>query len=190
MPAHQDLVERHFNELQRDGVTVVRSGLSHQQMADTKAAFTEFAHFNRGIFGKYLDEAGHYPRIINLHLAFRPLLDLFAGNAVALAVQDRFFGRPSSVCTSLYYERGPAQPIQRDSPYLCTRPERLYLGVSVAPEPAGLANGCLGVVRGGHLIPEIDREQLALEFGHRDPTPTAMFLQPPAAAPRRMTAAA
>jgi ectoine hydroxylase-related dioxygenase (phytanoyl-CoA dioxygenase family) len=123
----------------------------------------EFIDRNSFIFGKHKDADGHYPRIINLHLAFPELLKLYTENTIALAVQDSFFGSESSIYTTLYYERGSAQPIHRDTPYFCTRPEQKFLGVWTALEDANSKNGCLEVIRKGHLIPEFDRAEIALE---------------------------
>lgn len=117
---------------------------------------------NQAIFGKHLDADGHYPRIINLHLLYKPLLRLFAANPLALAIQDAFFNAPTALYTSLYYERGSAQSTHRDTPYFSTRPEYRYLGVWAALEDANDLNGCLEVVRKGHLVPEEDREAIAL----------------------------
>lgn len=157
----QALIEHHLAELHRDGVTVVRAGLPATLVEQTRLEFQAFARLNDDRFGRHRDADGHFPRIINLHLAFERLMDLFALNPVALGVQDGFFGRPSSIYTSLYYERGSAQPMHRDTPYFCTRPELQYLGVWVALERANAVNGCLEVLRGGHLLPEVDREAMA-----------------------------
>lgn len=115
------------------------------------------------IFDKHLDADGHYPRIINLHLALPKVLSVFTDNPVALGVQDSFFNAGSSIYTTMNHERGSAQPIHRDTPYFCTRPEYHYLGVWVALEDANKVNGCLEVINKGHLRTELDRERLALE---------------------------
>lgn len=156
-------VETHLKELLDDGVTVIKNGIRSERVQQVREQFKSFADLNGDLFHKHLDADGHYPRIINLHLAFQPLLDLFTQNPVALGVQDAFFGRESSIYTTLYYERGSAQPVHRDTPYFATRPEYNYLGVWVALEDANARNGCLNVVRKGHLVAEVDREQMALQ---------------------------
>ncbi len=156
-------IAKYLAELLTDGVAVIPnaypSGFIDKLRADVKA----FIARNTAIFDKHLDADGHYPRIINLHLAFPEMLSVFTDNPIALGVQDAFFKASSSIYTTLYYERGSAQPIHRDTPYFCTRPELRYLGVWVALEDANEVNGCLEVIRGGHLLPELDRERLALE---------------------------
>jgi ectoine hydroxylase-related dioxygenase (phytanoyl-CoA dioxygenase family) len=66
--------------------------------------------------------------------------------------------------TSLFYERGSAQEVHRDTPVFVTRPEYRYFGTWVALEDTDPDNGPLVVVRGGHLLPEIDREGIARSF--------------------------
>lgn len=149
-------------ELLEEGFVRVRggfaTGVADEVLGGVRAALGR----NQSIFGRHLDADGHYPRIINLHLLHKPLLRLFTENRLALAIQDAFFDAPSSVYTSLYYERGSAQAVHRDTPYFTTKPEYRYLGVWVALEDADESNGCLQVVRRGHLLPELDREAIAL----------------------------
>lgn len=158
-----ELIEKHHDELQATGVTVIPQGYPEGLVDETFKGLKEFIAKNDNIFGKHIDADGHFPRIINIHLAYPKILKLFTENPVSLGVQDRFFGAKSAVYTSLYFERGSAQPIHRDTPYFSTKPEYNYLGVWVAMEDANEVNGCLNVIRGGHLIPEFDREKIALE---------------------------
>lgn len=156
-------IDKHYDNLMEEGIVILKGAASHL-IDGALANVKKFIERNDDYFGKHKDQFGHYPRIINMHLAHRDLLRLFSDVPAALAVQDRFFGAPSSVYTSLYYERGSAQPIHRDTPYFCTRPELQYLGVWVALQSADERNGCLQVIRGGHSIPELDRAALAAEF--------------------------
>ena len=162
-PAPRDLVRDYLGQLLDDGVAHIAGGISAEIVGEVLQSVKECLRRNAAIFGPHLDADGHYPRIINLHVLHRILLRLFAESPVALAVQDAFFGARSCLYTSLYYERGSAQPIHRDTPYFSTRPEYRYLGVWVALEDADDDNGCLQVVRKGHLIPEFDREAMALQ---------------------------
>lgn len=166
------IIEEHFRQLMADGVTVIRNSFPGSLIADLRNEVSDFMRRNDSLFGRHRDAEGHFPRIINMHLALPDLLNGFCRNEVALGVQDRFFGSPSSVYTTLYYERGSAQPIHRDTPYFCTRPEQRYLGVWVALEDADATNGCLEVIRKGHLIPEVDRESMARDaYGTPDAVP-------------------
>lgn len=158
-----EAVAKHLAELLADGVAVIPNAYPTHFIDSLRADVKEFMRRNAVIFDKHLDADGHYPRIINLHLAYPEVLSVFTDNPVALGVQDGFFNARSSIYTTLYYERGSAQPIHRDTPYFCTRPEYRYLGVWVALEDANEVNGCLEVIRKGHLLPELDRERLALE---------------------------
>jgi hypothetical protein len=159
----QKLITNHLNELKSSGFTVIKT--TPQYLDEVLVARDQVQRFiadHQTIFFKHQDRDGHYPRLVNLHLAVSYLRTLFSRSLVSIGVQDGFFGAESSVYTSLYYERGSAQPLHRDSPYFCTVPELRYLGVWVALEPADSVNGCLSVVRGSHLLPEIDRSRLAL----------------------------
>jgi ectoine hydroxylase-related dioxygenase (phytanoyl-CoA dioxygenase family) len=156
--------QAHCRELHEEGVTRIRGGFAPGLVDDVLKSVKRTLKRNHEIFGRHLDADGHYPRIINLHALNKSLLRLFADNPLALAVQDAFFGAPSILYTSLYYERGSAQSIHRDTPYFSTRPEYRYLGVWVALEDAGDANGCLQVIRKAHLIPEFDRPAIALQY--------------------------
>lgn len=151
-------------ELHEEGFTRVSNGFPPGLVDEVLAQVKNTLRRNQAIFGRHLDSDSHYPRIINLHALEPALLRLFAENSLALAVQDAFFGARSALYTSLYYERGSAQSIHRDTPYFTTRPEHRYLGVWVALEDAGESNGCLEVMRKGHLIPEFDRPAMALRY--------------------------
>jgi hypothetical protein len=140
---------------------VIPAGLPCQLCDQIREGFVKFANQNRAIFDTYKDEYGHYPRIINLHTAYKPLFELFRRNEIALHLQDYLFGNEAVVYTSIYYERGSAQSIHRDTPYFSTKPEYRYLGMWVALEDTDEDNGPLTVVRRGHLIPEFDREAIA-----------------------------
>jgi phytanoyl-CoA hydroxylase len=155
-------VREHYTQLMERGYAHIRGGFAPDLVTKTLHGIKELFRHNALIFDRHKDAQGHYPRIVNLHALHKPLLDLFATNPIALAVQDAFLGGRSTVYTSLYFERGSAQTIHRDTPYFTTRPEYKYLGVWVALEDADTSNGCLEVVPGGHLVEEFDREALAL----------------------------
>ena len=129
-----------------------------------REGFVDFTRKNAGIFEHNRGPDDHYPRIVNLHTAYTALFDLFRLNETALEVQDFLFGRETALYTSLYYERGSAQDIHRDTPYFATKPEYQYFGMWVALEDTDECNGPLIVVRRGHLIPEFDREAIARRF--------------------------
>ena len=167
-------VDEYCRQLRDDGIAHIRGGYPSGLIAETLEGVNEMLRKNAAIFGPHKDADGHYPRLVNLHLAYKPLLKLFTENPLALAVQDAFFNAPTALYTSLYYERGSAQSIHRDTPYFTTRPEYRYLGVWVALEDADESNVCLEVVRKGHLVPEFNREKIALEhFASLDQVPPA-----------------
>lgn len=167
-------IQRYIREIVFDGVAVIENSLSEEVCDQALSGFRQCENKNASIFHQHRDDHGHYPRLINMHLAIPALRDLFSENSLALRVQRHLFQADPAVYTSLFYERGSAQDIHRDTPYFTTRPENLFLGVWVALEDAGSANGALQVVRGGHRIPELDREALALKrYKSLDDVPTS-----------------
>jgi phytanoyl-CoA hydroxylase len=157
-------ITTNVEELLTTGVTVIKDSLPAPVCDELRNGFIDFSSHNEEIFSLYRDQYGHYPRIVNLHTAYKPLFDLFERNSIALEIQDYLFDGESVLYTSLFYERGSSQSIHRDTPYFTTRPEYRYLGVWVALEDTDLDNGPLIVVRRGHLIPEFDREAMARQF--------------------------
>ncbi|RDS83489.1 phytanoyl-CoA dioxygenase family protein [Dyella psychrodurans] len=118
------------------------------------------------------DEFGHLYRVVNTHLAIDSLADAFVESRAALTVADRYFGRPTSLYTTLYYERGSEQGLHRDTPYFCTKPADQYLGMWLALDDVDADNGPLRVVPGSHRLPAIDVEALARElFPHQTEIP-------------------
>ncbi|WP_341521110.1 phytanoyl-CoA dioxygenase family protein [Pseudomonas sp. G.S.17] len=164
LPTLPSPIRTHVEDLIRDGFTVIKGSLHKDKCVSVIENFKKFANLNNDKFAKFLDRDGHYPRIVNLHAAFPELIDLFDMNKTAYDVQEAMFGAPPSLYTSLFYERGSAQPIHRDTPYFTTKPEMFYLGVWVALEDANEQNGALDVMRGGHNIPEPDRAAIALKY--------------------------
>ncbi len=115
-------------------------------------------------------------RMVNLHCALPALADLFANMDTALKVLD-FFLEETVVYTSLYFERGSMQDIHRDTPYFCTTPEYLYMGVWCALEDVDSENGPLLVVPRGHLLPELDRAKIFQQVSLRGEE-TGAFSEP------------
>jgi len=156
-----DAVKRHCAEVIFKGYTVIRGAIPADDCACMIDDFRAFESRNDAIFAENRDQHGHYPRIVNLHAAFPDLLHLFTRNPLHLAVSDVLFGGRTALYTSLFYETGSQQPIHRDTPVFSTRPEYLYFGNTVYLEPAGDDNGCLEVIEGGHLVGELNREEMA-----------------------------
>jgi ectoine hydroxylase-related dioxygenase (phytanoyl-CoA dioxygenase family) len=166
------LVKHHAIDVIENGYTVVRGAVSRSRCDQVIDQFKRFAALNDDKFSINRLDNGHFPRISNLHMAFNELLPLFTQNHVWLAVQDILFGGPTSLYTSLFYEIGSQQPLHRDTPVFSTRPEYLYFGTTVYLEAAGDENGCLEVLKGGHRIPQLDREDMARRrYGNLDNIP-------------------
>jgi phytanoyl-CoA hydroxylase len=157
-----DVIRRHASEVVERGYAVIPAAVSAEVCRDTVDQFRAFERAHAAIFAENRNAGGHYPRIVNLHRVFLPLIRLFTDNPLLLSTLDVLFGRKASLYTSLFYESGSQQPLHRDTPLFATRPEYMYFGVTVYLEPADDDNGCLEVLQGGHKIPELDRETLAL----------------------------
>ena len=104
-------------------------------------------------------ETGLYHRIGNTHLSSKRIANAFIKNKALSYVNFIFQSKPA-LYTSLYYQRGSAQDIHRDTPYFTTRPMNYYVGFSISLEPSNDENGCLEVMRGGHLVDEIDLDNV------------------------------
>lgn len=166
------LVKHHAIDVIENGFTVIKGAFPPEVCKKFISDFKRFAELNDDIFAANRDKNGHYPRIVNLHMAMNGLIDLFSRNNVLLAVEDLLFGAPTSLYTTLFYEIGSQQPLHRDTPVFCTRPEYLYFGNTVYLEDANDENGCLEVLRGGHKLPELDREAMAIKrYGSLDAIP-------------------
>jgi len=156
-------IRHHARSIIDNGFTVIRGSIPKERCSFLINQFKNFAQSNSEKFKKFLDSDGHYPRIVNLHAAMPELFELFSKNQMAYRVQQALFDATPSLYTSLFYERGSAQTPHRDTPVFSTRPEYFYFGVWVALEDANPENGALQVYRGGHKIPELDREKIALK---------------------------
>jgi phytanoyl-CoA hydroxylase len=146
------------------GFVMLRESLSVALCDEVLAAFRRWQATNDELFQPHLDEQGHLPRIVNLHLVIPELRRLFVANTPALRFQDYLFQAETAIYTSLFYERGSAQDLHRDTPFFCTRPEYCYFGMWVALEDVDEDNGPLMVMPGGHLMAELDRAALVAEI--------------------------
>ena len=164
--------KRRALQVVENGYTVIPGALSPQTCRDMITAFHDFERRHEAIFSENRDARGHYPRIVNMHNVFPELIRLFTHNPMLLDTLDALFGARASLYTSLFYEVGSQQPLHRDTPVFSTRPEYLYFGTTVYLEQAGDENGCLEVLEGGHKLPELDREAMAVKrYGSVDKVP-------------------
>jgi len=162
LPTLNPPIRTHAEGLIREGYTIIKGSIPRKTCVGLISRFKKLAAANPRKFGTFVDRDGHYPRIVNLHAVLPELFELFSHNMVAYDVQAALFDATPSLYTSLFYERGSAQPIHRDSPQFTTRPEYFFFGVWIALEDANEENGALDVIPGGHAIDEPDREAIAL----------------------------
>lgn len=153
-----------YDDLMRDGYVVVRNSVPRSRCDQLLDDIGAFKRRNAELIARNAADHGHLYRVSNLHLAVPGLADTFAALAAPFQVCDRFFGAPTSLYTSLYYERGSEQDLHRDTPYFTTRPAGRYLGVWLALDDVDQDNGPLMVVPGSHALPPIDVEAIAREL--------------------------
>ena len=163
---------RHAANIVALGYTVIPNVVPPEHCRKVIGEFQKFYLQNAATFDQHRSNRGILPRFTNLHMALPIMTQLFTQNKLLLEVQDFLFGRPTSLYTSLYYERGSEQPAHRDTPVFCTRPEYNYFGNTLYLDGAGEDNGCLEVLAGGHLVGELDREAMArARYGSLDALP-------------------
>jgi len=144
-----------------EGVVVVEQSVSQIMIDEALAGFSKLVADNKEAFSSAADAQGNYARLINLHLVLPQMQKLYFENKALRLLEFLFQARPA-LYTSLYFQRGSTQPLHRDTPFFTTNPRQYYVGFWVALEDATMRNGTLQVVRGGHLLPELDLNALAL----------------------------
>ncbi|HAL23755.1 MAG TPA: phytanoyl-CoA dioxygenase [Stenotrophomonas sp.] len=162
-----------YDALMRDGYVVVRQAIAPTLVEDINQRIARFKQRNAKAVTRNLDDHQRLYRIVNLHLVVDAMTALLTDNA-AIDVCDRFFGEPTTLYTSLYYERGSEQSLHRDTPVFCTSPGERYMGVWTALDAVDDSNGPLRVVPGSHLLPPIDLQALRKKvFGDGPVSPMA-----------------
>lgn len=152
---------RHWAEqFVEEGVVVVEHSVSEEMIDEALAGFGKLVTDNKEAFSSAADAQGNYARLINLHLVLPQMQRLYFENKALRLLEFLFQARPA-LYTSLYFQRGSTQPLHRDTPFFTTNPRQYYVGFWVALEDATTRNGTLQVVRGGHLLPELDLNALA-----------------------------
>jgi phytanoyl-CoA hydroxylase len=159
-----DRARSSMKSLLEDGIVRIEGSIEPAKIDDLLLRFRAFEKKNSSIFKNYVDQDGHYPRIINIHAVFPDFAELFTRNPKALELLDAIFGEESAIYTSLFFARGTAQDIHRDTPYFATKPEYAYFGVWVALEDTDEYNGPLMVIKGGHLVDELDLDAIASKY--------------------------
>ena len=154
-------VDQHIKELALNGVTVVKKAVAPGIISELTKKIEAFKALNPGPWSYALGDDGLARRIVNLHLALPDFSKCIASSQILCATASKFFGATPRIYTSLFFEGGSQQAIHRDTPYFVTEPERRFLGVWLALEDTSARNGALEVIKGGHLVGEPDRDQMA-----------------------------
>ena len=152
-------------ELIQQGFTVVENAVDIELCDQAVKEFSDWKRRNEHALSIFHETHGRLMRVINLHQTLPVLKTLFSRNR-SLALQDYLFEKETALYTSLFYERGSAQPIHRDIPLFWTYPACMYFGMWIALEDTDDGNGPLEIVSGGHRIGVIDRGAIAAKrFG-------------------------
>ena len=152
-------LKRHALDFIEHGFVVFEGAISADAVARARAEFVSWRARNATELVQFEEPDKHLVRIVNLHATLPALCELFSTNP-ALALQDYLLGAETVLYTSLFFERGSAQPIHRDIPYFWTNPSNRYFGMWVALEDVDLENGPLEVMVGGHKLPSIARDTI------------------------------
>lgn len=153
-----------WDQLIAEGYAVIPSAVDVEVCEAALRQIDTLKKAHVDIVSKNADEFGHLYRVVNLHLAIDELKRAFVEGRRSLEVCDRFFGEPTSLYTTLYYERGSEQDFHRDTPYFSTKPAGKYLGVWLALDDVDDENGPLRVTPGSHILPPINVEEMAAEI--------------------------
>jgi phytanoyl-CoA hydroxylase len=154
-------IQKYLRDICENGYTVIPEAVDTELVVRAKNAYFAFKDQAKNLAPP--TENGRHRRVVNLHCAIPPLVDLFATNK-ALPILDFLFDEESSLYTSLFYEVGSSQDIHRDTPYFWTNPGYNHFGVWVALEDVDEHNGCLQVVPKSHLLQEEDRRGIAAQY--------------------------
>src|SRR5687767_9030265 len=104
-------VKAHVEAMIVRGYTVIRGAVPRASCAAAIQSFHDWCAANRQEADSHRDAYGHFPRFVNFHAVSDAVLSLFSDNPLALEVQDACFGYRTQLYTSLFYERGSAQPM-------------------------------------------------------------------------------
>lgn len=159
-----------YDALMRDGYVVVRQAIDANLVDEVNQRIARFKARNPKAIARNVDDHQRLYRVVNLHLVVDAMTRLL-GESRAIAVCDRFFGVPTTLYTSLYYERGSEQSLHRDSPVFTTRPAERYMGVWTALDNVDDSNGPLMVVPGSHALPPLDLAAIRAKVFGEQPVP-------------------
>jgi len=148
-----------ISDLLMNGYTVVKNSLDTIYIDNFSEDYDRLKFETLSKYASKLDREdclnGMYRRLTNLHLKIESALQLFSKNS-ALKITDYFFGEPTTLYTSLFFERGSAQECHRDTPYFWTYPGYGYFGIWLALEDINLNSGPLMVIPKSHKIIDSD----------------------------------
>jgi phytanoyl-CoA hydroxylase len=91
-----------------------------------------------------------------------------------MEITDTLLGAKTSICSSLYFEKGSQQSLHRDSPFFFTNPPENFVGFWLPLEDVTPLNGPVSYVPKSHLIPQ---EKLLNQISDREVSPFSRYCE-------------
>ncbi|MGE3770453.1 MAG: phytanoyl-CoA dioxygenase family protein [Bdellovibrionales bacterium] len=157
-------IREYVDQFLLDGWAVVKQGVPRDFALEMNDYYYRVKQANEELVSPYKNQYGCLQRVVNLHHVYPKLLELFTRNRISLMLQDYLFAAPTAVYTSLTFEQGSEQNFHRDTPVFDTNPPFYYFGMWIPLEDVDADNGPLRAYKGGHLVPDVNRYEIAKQF--------------------------
>lgn len=143
-------IKKAFMDLRRDGFTILEGNVSHELCDQVVEDFYKFCETNEKS-KDFRDKEGLYSRVALLHYISKPALKLGTNAAIKEFLSAAFLTE-FTIVGSLFFEKGSAQNIHRDTPAFFTNPLNHFFSVWTALEDIQAGSGELCYYGGGHLV--------------------------------------
>lgn len=147
MPRQLEIVE----SIREAGFYHLTKAFNDYEIRQLNAALDGWVSEHEEQLNAHKREDSTYPRLIGLDQEIPAIQQLFE-HPVMQMFQDLLFGHRCALCTSITFLQGSQQALHRDIPIYKTSQEHLFFRVWIALEDAGVENGTLMGVRGGHKV--------------------------------------
>lgn len=144
-------IKEWMERLENDGFVILKKNIPDELCDAVIDDFTAFAEGESGVAKDFKDDFGRYDRLANLHMSSGNTRHLLSYSTTVKFLSTLFQSTPSIV-GSLYFDKGSAQEIHRDTPAFFTNPINLYVGVWTALETIHPDAGPLTYYRKGHKV--------------------------------------
>lgn len=151
-------INKHINNLNDDGYTIIRNGFSHSLANNIIQNFVDWSSNKDNNFQNNM-----HNRVTNFHIFSDNTLELVTNKYVD-AVIASFLGSEQVVYSSLFFKEGTEQHLHRDTPHFYTNPINKYCGVWYALEDIDRESGPLRYYKKSHTIDDIDNHAIYNEL--------------------------